>query len=680
MQATKPLATATAHAAAPRAAAAHLSLAIRADDWPCLVVGGGRVGSRKAATLLRAGAKVAVLSPEISPRLRAMVEGGRLEWRKRRYAPAELRGFRLAVAATADRALNLRIGRDAEKKGILSCVASSGARSRVIFPAVHETQDVVVAVHSRGRDCRRSQSVRNRIALWLSASRQLRTARSAADLALDGQPSARGKSHRGIGRVYIVGAGPGAADLITVRGYHALRAADAILMDELLPADFLAELGIPTADKRLERLGGGGRHWSQEEINQWLVAAAISGQTVVRLKGGDPFVFGRGDSEIDALAKHDIPWEVIPGPSSATAALSGAGLPLTRHAKGRSFAVATARVEGGQVSETFPRADSLAILMGVTVLDQVVSRLLADGWPPDAPAAIVERGTMPWERRVSGSLGLLSELARQAHVASPAIVVVGEAAASIAAFRRRPTIIHTGLDAANFSMLGNVLHWPAQAILPRAEGRRLLPHALRAIRRGNIDWIVFTDKFAVGSFVTALDAERQDARLLGSLRIAAVGTQTLRRLERHNLWADAVLMEDDEKLLAPFERGGGGEDIALGDLRQQGVLVIQGSHAPRGLCRRLENAGAVVSRLVLDRLAPHPELGRPLPDHDVIYFVSPAGVRAYARTYGSSAFQREAWCLGEATRRALAAYGVEATVVRPQQPLLPCPARARVKC
>ncbi len=467
----------------------------------------------------------------------------------------------------------------------------------------------------------------------------------------------RDESPRAPGKVSIVGAGPGAADLISVRGYHALRSADAILMDELIPGTFLEELGISAARKTIERLGRDNQHWRQEEINGWLVAAAASGQAVVRLKGGDPFVFGRGDSELDALAEHGIAWEVIPGPSSATAVLGSGGLPPTRHARGRSFVVATARVEGGRVAESFPRADSLVILMGVTVLDQVVCRLLADGWPPATPAAIIERGTLAWERRVSGPISQLVELAWKGNLASPAIVAVGEAAHSIAAFRRRPTILHTGLDAANFRMLGNVLHWPAQAIVPHSEGYRLFPHALTAIGRGNVGWVVFTDKFAVRSFCSALDDYRQDARVLGGVRLAAIGDETLRQLQRQNLLADAVV--SDEELLNPA--------AALGDVRNQGILVVQGSHAPRRLREQLEDAGATVSQLALNRLIPHPELGCPLPDHDVIYFVSPAGVRAYAKTYGSAAFQRETWCLGSATRQALAAHGVTAAIVRPRK-------------
>ena len=518
------------------ATGAYLSLALRTEDWPCLIVGGGRVGARKAQTLWRAGATVTLLSPEISPRLQAMVERGQIQWRNTRYTPSHLLGFRLVIAATADPALNLRIGRDAEGEGILSCVVSSAEQSRAIFPAVCGDDDVSVAVHSRGRDCRRSQAVRDRIALWLSASRQSKRDRcDGGPASLDGL-DAQGEASRAPGRVYIVGAGPGAADLISVRGYRALQSADAVLIDELLPEGFLEELGISTANKRIERLGRDARHWSQEEINRWLAETAATGQTVVRLKGGDPFIFGRGDSEIETLSKHGIPWEVIPGPSAATAVLTSAGLSLTRHAQGRSFAVTTARVEGGRVSESFPRADSLVILMGVKVLDQVVARLLADGWPPESPAAVVERGTLLWERRISGPLNQLGEVVRQAHFGSPAIVVVGEAARTIAALERRPTILFTGLDAGNFRTLGNVLRWPAQAIVPNPEGRRLLPHALASIRRGNMDWIVFTDKFAVKTFWMALEESRQDARILGGMKIAAIGEETRRQLKRHCLW------------------------------------------------------------------------------------------------------------------------------------------------
>ncbi len=573
---------------------------------------------------------------------------------------ARICGFRLVVAATSDHSLNLQIGRDAEREGILSCVASSAEASRVIFPAVCGDGDLAVAVHSHGKNCRQSQALRNRIAVWLSASQQSRKLHSDRRNLCDKGPAHIGESgvpHRAspcTGKVFIVGTGPGAADLISLRGYHALRSADAILLDQLLPVTFLEDLGISSADKLVQQLGSDGLHWSQAEIERWLVATAASGRTVVRLKGGDPFIFGRGDSEIETLTNHGIPWEVIPGASAATAVLSSAGLPLTRHGQRRSFAVMTARVEGGCISESFPRADSLVILMGVTVLDQVMSRLLADGWPPETPAVIVERGTLAWERRVAGSIHSLSKSAQRADVKSPALVVVGEAARTIAAIQRRPTILYTGLDAGDFRMLGNVLHWPAQALIPNPDGRRLFP------RPGSDQ----SGERGLGRFhrqicrQDVLDgSQRRSARRSrdGRRKIAALGAGTARQLERHCLWADAVITADDLQQAA----------AVLGDVSDKGVLLVQGTHTPRGLRRQLEEAGATVNRLVLNQLVRHPELGRPLPDHDVIYFVSPAGVRVYSATYGKEAFRREVWCLGSATQEALAECGVSATVVRP---------------
>ncbi len=225
---------------------------------------------------------------------------------------------------------------------------------------------------------------------------------------------------------------------------------------------------------------------------------------MVRLKGGDPFVFGRGDDEVRYLAEQGIPWEVIPGPSSCTAAPTAAGYPLTRRAVGRSFAVATARIAGGAVPQSFPRADSLVILMGAAILRLVVPRLLSEGWPSDTPATLIERGTLPWERRVAGKLAEIAALAETADVVSPALLIVGCAAAPLPAMVERPRILFTGLDPANFRALGDLLHWPALKIVPDEEGRRLIPWVLGRLRRRGFDWIVFASRLAVTSFFAAL--------------------------------------------------------------------------------------------------------------------------------------------------------------------------------
>jgi uroporphyrinogen III methyltransferase/synthase len=460
------------------------------------------------------------------------------------------------------------------------------------------------------------------------------------------------------GKVYIVGAGPGSPDLISLRGYRALLAADAVLADQLLPASFLDDLGISSADKLVEWLGDDHPRRSQEEINRWLIEQARHGRTVARLKGGDAFVFGRGEDEAAALSDAGIAWEVIPGPSASTAVPTSAGFPLTRHARGRSFAVATARVVGGAIRESFPRADTLVILMGVAVLDQIVARLLADGWSVDTPAAAVERGTLAWERRVAGTLEQLPALARQAQLGSPATLLVGTGAAAEGLVQQRPTVLFTGLDPRNFSWLGNLLHWPAQKLLHGGPGRRLLPQAIERLGRRDYAWVLFTDRFAVTSLLRALQDRGADARVLGGARLAALGPQTAARLEEHGLSADVC-----------------SDGAVTADVMQvrpgQQVLVVLGTHLPDELSRRFASLDVGLTRLKLHRLVPHPELGRPLPDHDLVYFVSPAAVDAYWQAYGPAAFRRPAWSIGTSVEQRLARYGIESRVVLGINPALP---------
>jgi siroheme synthase/uroporphyrinogen-III synthase len=567
-----------------------------------------------------------------------------------------------------------------------------------------------------------------------------------------------------VGRVYVIGAGPGSPDLISLRGWRALLSADAVLADRLLPRDFLEQLGISVADKTVQWLGTGGMkdegsgmnadssslipypsslvpypssliphpsslpppRWSQDAINRWLVLHAQSGQTVVRLKGGDPFVFGRGDDEIQCLAEHGIPWEVIPGPSSCTAVPAAAGHPLTRHARDRSFAVATARVTGGAIQESFPRADSLVVLMGIGVLPLVVARLLADGWAPDAPVAVIERGTLPCERRVSGTLSQIAQLARGAGIASPGLVIVGgtavgggrgerekgrrgeeergrtsEGVAGIAAspphqlslspllplssspflpFSPSPVILFTGSDPEDFRTLGDLLHWPALRLVPDQEGRSLLPSVFARLRGGAFDWIVLSGKLAVTSLFAAMAEQGVDARILATAKIAAVGQAAALRLREFCLQADAVIEGKEEGGRRKDENG-----IPVSHssfllppsslpFAGQTVAAIHGTHVPGELGRRIEDVAAAVTHVTLHSVAPHPELGRPLPQHDAVYFVSPSGVEAYWEAYGAAGFREEVWCLGEATQATIARHGVGAKVV------LPIPATDLASC
>ena len=234
----------------------------------------------------------------------------------------------------------------------------------------------------------------------------------------------------GKGKVYIVGAGPGAADLITVRGLRAIRSADVIIFDRILGRDFAEQLGIDPHHSEVEWLGAGRMApRRQADINRRILEAAAAGKVVARVKNGDPFVFGRGAEEIDFLAEHGITFEVIPGISSVSGALTAAGYALTSREHGRSFAVTSAQLAGGRFNEHYPKADSLVVLMVVGVLDRVAARLVTDGWPPETPAVIIERGTQDGEREIVGCLRDIAWLAKHHNIESPAVLALGVVAA-----------------------------------------------------------------------------------------------------------------------------------------------------------------------------------------------------------------------------------------------------------
>jgi uroporphyrin-III C-methyltransferase/precorrin-2 dehydrogenase/sirohydrochlorin ferrochelatase len=407
-----------------------LAVGIDVREWPCLVVGGGRVGTRKALALSDHGARVTILSPEITPRLRAAVRRELVAWQAGTYRSEAIAGFRFVVAASSSAVLNRRIGEDAEEAGVLHCVVSEAERSQVIFPAVHESDEFTLAVHTSGRSPRCSVRMRDRLVHLLDRE-------SPPSTPLCGRTTPRPVRPDREGRVHIVGAGPGAVDLLTIRALRAIRSAHLVIYDRILGKDFAERIGLDPALTQMEWLGAG--HGGQERqtgINQRMLEAARAGLTVARVKAGDPFVFGRGAEEIDFLAAHGIDCDITPGISSALGVLSSAGYALTTRGQGRSFAVTSAQLAGGVFNEHYPKADSLIVLMAVECLSQVVNRLQAEGWPPDTPAVIVERGTHPGERQVWGQLHRIADLAGSHEVQSPAVLAVGVVASRRLDIRR----------------------------------------------------------------------------------------------------------------------------------------------------------------------------------------------------------------------------------------------------
>ena len=226
-----------------------------------------------------------------------------------------------------------------------------------------------------------------------------------------------------IGKVYLVGAGPGDPELITVKGYKALKRADVIFYDRLVNIELIRDLD---AEKFFVGKKKHVHYYTQDEINALLVRFAKEGKCVVRLKGGDPLIFGRGGEEMTELIKHGIDLEVIPGLTSATSVATGLGLPLTHRELASSFAVVTGHRKKGESAARIPKADTIIFLMGLSALSKIVDDLISAGYSSDSRIAVVSKGSLKSERYVSGELHEIVSLVKKSKIESPAVVIFGK--------------------------------------------------------------------------------------------------------------------------------------------------------------------------------------------------------------------------------------------------------------
>lgn len=351
--------------------------------------------------------------------------------------------------------------------------------------------------------------------------------------------------------VSLIGAGPGDSRLLTLRGAEALGCSDVVLYDHLANPDLLAH--APQARHIYVGKEGYGESLPQEQINALLVEQALAGggQRVARLKGGDVFVFGRGGEELLACREAGIPFEVIPGVTSAIAAAAYAGIPVTHRGLSRSFAVVTGQQAPGSAPSPWPKADTLVILMGLKTLAAVASELLRSGWPAATPAAVVQWGTTPKQRTVQSSLQSIAAEAAAAGLGAPAIVVVGRAVElrpRLAWFETRPLsgkqIVLTRSREGNSRLARRFLELGAEvlelALLRYGESRQpqQLRDALEQLCSGAFDWLLLTSPQAVAATFGHLAEMGKDARALAGVRIAAVGPGTAAALGGQGLRAD----------------------------------------------------------------------------------------------------------------------------------------------
>ena len=399
-----------------------------------VVVGGGAVAVRRVAGLVAAAADVRVIAPQVTPALEAMAAKGEVSSHTRRYAEGDLNGAWYVVAATDDPAVNAQVAAHAEAARIFCARSDDAEAASAWTPATGRHGDVGLGVLSG--DPRHTVTVRDHL---LEA---LRTFTPAPAVRVE--PGAGGRT----GSVAVIGAGPGAADLLTLRALRLLQRADVVVTDRLVPLELLDALAAHVEVIDAAKVPDG-RSMAQEEINRLLVEHALAGREVVRFKGGDPFVFGRGHEEVLACSAAGVPVVVVPGITSAISVPAAAGIPVTHRGTSQAFAVVSGHVPPGDPRSTVDwrhlagTGATLVLLMAVRNLGAIAAELQAGGLEAATPVACIQDGTTAAQRVVHSTLAQAAADVRFARVTNPAVIVVG----AVAGLRRPATAAPASTEA-----------------------------------------------------------------------------------------------------------------------------------------------------------------------------------------------------------------------------------------
>lgn len=430
---------------------------------PVLVVGGGDIAARKIELLRRAGARIQIASRELCPELQALLDEQQLEWMATSFEPAQLDKVFLVIAATDDNALNAQVYDEANARHKLVNVVDDQPKCSFIFPSIVDRSPLVVAISSSGTAPVLARMLREKLETLLPshlgqmaelagqwrdkvkarfsrmsdrrrywerifngrfasqmATGDVTAAKQTLDSELGDQPPRQGE-------IILVGAGPGDSGLLTLRGLQVMQLADVVLYDHLV-SDEVLDLVRRDADRICVGKRASAHLLPQDEINQLMVQLAQKGKRVVRLKGGDPFIFGRGGEELQAAQQAGIPFQVVPGVTAAAGATAYAGIPLTHrdYAQSVLFITGHCRPDGDDIDwPSLARArQTLAIYMGAVKAAHISHQLILHGRAPSTPVAVIGRGTRPDQQVLTGTLEHLETLAASAP--SPALLVIGE--------------------------------------------------------------------------------------------------------------------------------------------------------------------------------------------------------------------------------------------------------------
>ena len=433
---------------------------------PCVVIGGGEIAARKVDLLLKAGAVVRVVAPELCNSLARWLADGKVSHRAGEFAAADLDGATLVIAATDNETVNTAVAKAAGERRILVNVVDSPALCTFIMPAIIDRSPLVMAVSSGGAAPVLARLIRARMESLIPASYgrlaalvgryrdkvKRKLTRPAdrrifweqvlqgpvAEMVYTGQDAAAetalqkaldaGSGETSRGEVYLVGGGPGDPDLLTFRALRLMQQADVVVYDRLV-APAVLELVRRDAERIYVGKERNNHALRQEEINSLLVRLARDGKRVVRLKGGDPFIFGRGGEEIATLAAEGIPFQVVPGITAAAGCAAYSGIPLTHRDHSQSVVFVTGHLQDGSVDLNWKALaqpqQTVVFYMGLHGVPSICREMVAHGLSPDTPVALVQQGTTPNQRVFTSTLGHLPALVQKEDIKPPTLIIVG---------------------------------------------------------------------------------------------------------------------------------------------------------------------------------------------------------------------------------------------------------------
>lgn len=439
-------------------------------DRTCLIVGGGEVAARKVQMLLRAGAKIEVVAPELGDTMQTFKDAGEIQWIEAGFDPAHLQNPVLVYAATDRQSINQQVSELAKEKNIPVNVVDTPALCNFITPSIIDRSPVVAAISTGGASPVLARLIRSRLESMIPAaygqfatlaaqfrdtvkekidpkkrrlfwekafqgpiaemifSGRIDEAEQSLNKMVESCCRGDGDESFNSGEVYLIGGGPGDPDLLTFRALRLMQQADVVVYDRLISPAVL-DLTRRDADRMYVGKERDNHSVPQDQINQLLVDLAKEGKRVCRLKGGDPFIFGRGGEEIELLAENHVPFQVVPGITAASGISSYAGIPLTHRDHAQSVTFATGHLKDGSSDLNWQAlaqpGQTVVFYMGLKGIETISAKLIEHGLDPKTPAALVQKGTTPDQEEYIGTLETLPQIVKDSDIKPPTLTIIG---------------------------------------------------------------------------------------------------------------------------------------------------------------------------------------------------------------------------------------------------------------